>query len=283
LKYEGLYTYCVKELRFTETQAYQRCQAMRAMKDLPELKPMIESGSLSVSSVSMVHTHLNQEMKSGVRQGPAGKLELFQKMQNCTSKEVLGKLAEIRGEVRTEKLILELDEELQALWTKVKGLAAHRSGGDSAEVLRILAKEWLAKNDPARENSRTSRRTVSLSEKFTVKAAVDDETVQVKTNNSIQSPSISPTLTPVAPTSTPSFRRNARYIPAKLRRETWKRDDAKCTRCGSIYALEIDHIEPFALGGKNEFENLRLLCRSCNQFQAIGAFGVNKMEGHRRK
>jgi hypothetical protein len=56
LKYEGLYTYCVKELRFTETQAYQRCQAMRAMKDLPELKPMIESGSLSVSSVSMVHS-----------------------------------------------------------------------------------------------------------------------------------------------------------------------------------------------------------------------------------
>lgn len=63
LRYDGLYTYCVKELGITDSQAYQRIQAMRALRELPELKPMVETGSLSVSAVSKVQTHLRQEKK----------------------------------------------------------------------------------------------------------------------------------------------------------------------------------------------------------------------------
>ena len=43
LRYDGLYTYCVKELGFTDSQAYQRIQAMRALKEIPELAPQIVS------------------------------------------------------------------------------------------------------------------------------------------------------------------------------------------------------------------------------------------------
>ena len=52
----------------------------------------------------------------------------------------------------------------------------------------------------------------------------------------------------------------------------------RCENCSSIYALEIDHRIPKALGGKNLRENLRLLCRQCNQRKAIEVFGLNKME-----
>ncbi|MEK7357089.1 MAG: HNH endonuclease signature motif containing protein [Bdellovibrionota bacterium] len=37
---------------------------------------------------------------------------------------------------------------------------------------------------------------------------------------------------------------------------------------------------PFALGGPNELENLRLVCRSCNQRSAIEVYGVEKMENY---
>ncbi len=67
-----------------------------------------------------------------------------------------------------------------------------------------------------------------------------------------------------------------RYIAQKDRVFVWKRDQGKCKICGSSYALEIDHIKPFALGGKTKPDNLRLLCRNCNQRLGIEVFGDNR-------
>lgn len=53
-----------------------------------------------------------------------------------------------------------------------------------------------------------------------------------------------------------------------------------CEICESTYALEIDHIRPKAVGGSDAPENLRVLCRSCNQRAAIRFFGIEKMERH---
>jgi hypothetical protein len=67
---------------------------------------------------------------------------------------------------------------------------------------------------------------------------------------------------------------HSRYISQKYKNFVWKRDKSKCRICGSIYALQIDHIKPFAIGGKSEPENLRLLCRNCNQRKRIEFFGT---------
>lgn len=61
-----------------------------------------------------------------------------------------------------------------------------------------------------------------------------------------------------------------RHIPQALRRYILTRDKA-CVRCGSTFKLEIDHIQPFSMGGKTTKENLRVLCRSCNQRARIQA------------
>jgi len=66
-----------------------------------------------------------------------------------------------------------------------------------------------------------------------------------------------------------------RAIPAALRRAVWRRDDGACTfvdpqtgrRCGSRHLLQIDHIQPFAVGGANSAENLRLLCGAHNRYR----------------
>jgi hypothetical protein len=65
---------------------------------------------------------------------------------------------------------------------------------------------------------------------------------------------------------------------AQIRREVFHRAASKCENCGSEYALEIDHIIPQALGGSSDSENLRLLCRHCNQRAAIETFGQQKMD-----
>jgi hypothetical protein len=67
---------------------------------------------------------------------------------------------------------------------------------------------------------------------------------------------------------------------AEVVREVRRRDHDKCTNCESTWALEIDHIVPKAVGGPFTLENLRLLCRSCNQRTAIEYFGDKKMSQH---
>ena len=70
---------------------------------------------------------------------------------------------------------------------------------------------------------------------------------------------------------------------AALVRHVWRRDRSRCTQCGSRHALQVDHILPRALGGKDTEENLRLLCRHCNQRAAIEKLGAGKMRHYLRE
>ena len=69
---------------------------------------------------------------------------------------------------------------------------------------------------------------------------------------------------------------NRKSVPKK-HREIFERDQYKCTNCSSTHSLEVDHIKPRALGGTDDPENLRLLCKSCNQRAAIKALGNRRM------
>ena len=57
----------------------------------------------------------------------------------------------------------------------------------------------------------------------------------------------------------------------------WQKHQGKCEICRSTHALQVDHIIPRAHGGKDELSNLRLLCRNCNQRQAIEKIGKAQM------
>jgi 5-methylcytosine-specific restriction endonuclease McrA len=81
---------------------------------------------------------------------------------------------------------------------------------------------------------------------------------------------------------------NPRRIPPAVKSEVWKRDAAQCTftseaghRCPARSALEFDHIEPVARGGRSTVDNLRLRCRAHNQFEAERTFGAGFMKDKR--
>ena len=90
-----------------------------------------------------------------------------------------------------------------------------------------------------------------------------------------------PKIIPWAPPENPSKSvAPDRKIPQALKREIWRRDPGKCCNCGSQFAVEFDHLHPLALGGKSNPENLRLLCKSCNQRAAIQNLGMEQMENY---
>ena len=78
---------------------------------------------------------------------------------------------------------------------------------------------------------------------------------------------------------------SSRYIPALLRDQVLKRDNYQCSytshegvRCTCRRNLELDHIVPFAVGGRTESENLRVLCSAHNLHTARLAFGAEFVE-----
>ncbi len=77
----------------------------------------------------------------------------------------------------------------------------------------------------------------------------------------------------------------SRHIPRKVRDEVYARDRGRCSfvspggrRCGSTWDLQIDHKVPFARGGDNSPENLRLLCGKHNRLEAERTYGKKHME-----
>jgi hypothetical protein len=82
----------------------------------------------------------------------------------------------------------------------------------------------------------------------------------------------------------------SRHIPAEVARAVWKRSGERCEsilpngeRCEATRALELDHIRPFALGGKPTVENLQIACRACNLLAARKAFGDTVMDRYARR
>jgi 5-methylcytosine-specific restriction endonuclease McrA len=70
------------------------------------------------------------------------------------------------------------------------------------------------------------------------------------------------------------------YIPAATRREVFSRDGERCTyvdsegrRCECRTRVELDHIQPRALGGGDDASNLRARCRSHHLHEAEEIFG----------
>jgi hypothetical protein len=78
----------------------------------------------------------------------------------------------------------------------------------------------------------------------------------------------------------PAPRRPKEDSKAETLRRVWNRDMHKCTNCGSDHALQVDHVIPRAKGGQDTLENLRLLCRNCNQRAAIELLGQDKMDAY---
>jgi hypothetical protein len=248
LKFGSLYEYAVKKLGYSEDQAYRRIAAMRLLKEIPELEEKINAGSLTLTHMGMAQSFFKKEEKlSKSLFSKSLKIALLQKLENKPTREA-------------EKIVFALSsDESKKVSEKIRAVAEDqieikfRANIELSHKIHLL-KSLMAHSHPG----------ISLEELFTRLCDLGLEKLGLKLERKPASPS---------KTAAP---RKLKISQAAIYREVKSR--RHCERCGSNYALEMDHITPRALGGSNKLKNLRLLCRSCNQRAAIEVFGISKME-----
>lgn len=220
---------------------YSEDQAYRrigAMRMLKEL-PEVEE-KISSGAISLTNMNMAQNLFRKEQFTHEAKTEILQNLENKSTREAKKIVNSFSRLPAMEEVKITVSEQVQAKLEKLKGLLAHAYPNiSSSELIDKLCDLGLEKWDQGAQKTRVKQAHVSP---------------RVMEN------------------------KNPRYIPASARREVWQRAKSQCENCKSQYALEIEHKIPVAHGGASNPENLKLLCKSCNQRAAIQIFGVRKME-----
>ncbi len=289
LGHASLWDYVLKELKYSESAAYRRISAMRAIKDVPELGKKIEAGSLSVTTVSQIQSFLKAEREQAHKKySPSQKAALYEKCENKSSREVTRELLTVSPlaiRVQKERALTEnrtmisfvADTDLLGKIHRVRDLSVPRLRDPASypELMDLMSEVTLDEIDPLR---RTPKPRSKLAAPSTPERP--DNIVALIAPKPNQS--VGHTPNPSREAAIPS-----RSVSPTLRAQIWREFGGRCgyvspetgKRCDSTFGLEIEHCKPFALGGDSKDpENLKLLCRHHNQWQAIETYGLKKMD-----
>jgi hypothetical protein len=171
LGFSSLFLYCTQELKYSEGGAYRRIAATRLLRDVPEYEEKLQSGAVSVATLSQVQSFLVQEKRQQNKTySKEEKLELLEKVEGMSSQQTERVLATISPQaVRPEKARALNEEETEIRFTasrelmqkieKLKGLMSHHGRTQTyAGLFEELVNMGLKKLDP---NQRLSRKKES--------------------------------------------------------------------------------------------------------------------------
>ncbi len=252
--YSSLFRFLTEKHFFSESSALKRIQAARLARKFPFLYGDIKDGKYSLSALSRLAPFVSA----------ANADRLFRKSERKSTREVEAMLAAEfpKADVadRLSKTVSPLSEnrvkiqfsgpkELVEDIERLRDLLSHRyPQGKLADVVGLAVKALIRELEKPGRAPKTHAAGNTKSKMATKIAAK-------------------------------SLKRS-RYIPRGIRRDLGVRDTHRCqhlrpdgTLCGETRFLEVDHIQPYALGGGNGRENLRLLCWAHNQLRAEAQFG----------
>ncbi|MFS4460405.1 HNH endonuclease [Bdellovibrio sp. HCB2-146] len=305
----SMYKYCIKHLKYTESQTQRRLSAARLLTELPELEQRVQDGDLSLTNLSNIQSFVRAESAANCPLDKTAKLELVASLENKSTrqvqKELIGKshqpllLAEkfkvtgqelslitSRGregeQIQYQSFEALLGPEQLELLQEFKNFYAHELG----DMSNYAVLKFLLERAVAHKKKKLGLLSKEKSVISTIDHAVKPDNASLPLSRKVKSDEVKESgrkekgdRTEIKPIRT--------AVSVQVRRKLWARAEGCCEhidlsskqRCSSKFALEEDHIHPVALGGKNNLENLRLLCRAHNSRRAIKTFGVYRGPG----
>ncbi|MCO6431411.1 MAG: HNH endonuclease [Deltaproteobacteria bacterium] len=241
LGYPSLFTFCVERLGYSRGSAYRRCEAARILGAHPEIYELIKGGKLQLCTVAEISKVVDEKKRGELLKAAVGKSREEAAVlvaRELPARSTGSDFIDAKGvEAGSNKMVYRFSVELDEECMRLYGVAKEIVG-------HLPAKEVL-------------RRVLKefIGRRKEVKRMVKE-----------------------------SLEGSGRYIPKSVRVEVGRRDGGQCTfvaedgkRCTERHGLEIDHVMPYGLGGGNERENLRLLCRAHNRLMAERVFGREKI------
>lgn len=88
LGYPSLFDFAVSELKYSRGEAGRKIQAMRLLKELPQVEEKIKSGAINLTHICQVQSFSFQKNKQEhQRVSPVEKLRIFEKIENTSTRE----------------------------------------------------------------------------------------------------------------------------------------------------------------------------------------------------
>lgn len=288
--FSSLFEYLTRGLGYSESAAYRRMQAARAMRQIPELEGKIESGSLNLSQITQVQTAVKHEQKeTGRPVDIQRKREIFSQLENKNKYETQRildselrlpeiRVAEVHKKDNSVELTLRFPQEVYELLQDMKSIYSHiEPDGDWVVIFKLMAQEIKRRRSGRVEPIVNTQPGTETESKILQSKASQPEQSFGQTHASLQKPSQPLTQSFAAVKKSCGNERAIRprsHISASVRRFIFARDRRRCQFrkpdgriCASPFQLQIDHIRPRFAGGTNAPENLRLLCAAHNRFR----------------
>jgi 5-methylcytosine-specific restriction endonuclease McrA len=249
----SMWAFCIERLHMSEGETSRRLNAAKLVRRFPSVLGRLERGDVHLSALRQVGPYLNEENVDAVLDEAKGKTRTeldemiarrFPRPDAPTfeipvAASMKSAAARIEPLSATGVLVqMTMTAEGYADLTRAKELLGHSiPDGDTVKVIERALRTLVADLDKDRR-AKTSRPRRKMR---------------------------------------PSKRG---HIAAATRREVCARDGEQCTyvdsegrRCASRTRIELDHIQPRALGGSDDASNLRVRCRSHNLHAAEEIFG----------
>jgi 5-methylcytosine-specific restriction endonuclease McrA len=295
----SMFDYCTKHLRLAEPSAARRIRTARCVARFPQLYPLLESGDLNLTVVSMVSKYLK----------PGNVEEIIGRIRGRSKREV-------------EKMVAECEPRAALPPDRVRMVTILAPPASSSAASRQLTvtgdSEKTPKSKDATSVASEAAKVLPVEEKlvrferrarveFTAHEELMDRLERIRAIASHRLPANAsfeqlidfmagyfleredPAQREMRRERRAARRQatgdrsvtggKSRQIAARTRDQVFLRD-RQCSyvspdgkECGSTHVLQIDHIKPVARGGASTIDNLRVLCAYHNRLESERLMG----------
>lgn len=282
LGFDSMYSYLTKKLGYCETSAYSRLQGAKLLRKFPEVAEKLESGVLKFSQLTQVQKCLKQHKQThGEIITKSEALQVIEKIENQTSYQTQKTLAkelqlplQVQERLKPQgdnsvRLEITLSQEQFAELKQAKDLLSHVCpDGTWSKVIAHLAMVHNRRKLVGRKLKDNKKFETDLSSDESLKLDFSVMTNTLAALSKAKHLSKTSSTAKLRVKRSPIKITTQRALLKKARHCCEYQDPRTGRKCESRYQLQVDHIQPLALGGKNEMRNFRILCRTHNLLAA---------------
>lgn len=236
--YGSLFDFCLRYLGYSEGEANRRIQAARLTKRVEAIKPLLETGKVSLTSLTLLSPVLTQENAQSLLPKVIGKPER-------EVEKVIHQHFPERA-LKKETLEFEIDEELKALLERAKQIASEKN---LSLLLKRVLKSYVREKAPKAKQEKPVEKTHKKKPARTQGSNHIRDSIHIRHTRRVSAST-------------------AAKVKARAQYQCEYRSP-KGVRCSQTAHLEIDHIRPYAMGGSSiDLFNLRALCKVHNLYFA---------------